>query len=868
MPSKMPVWLRLILALAVVRILTGIAGYWLGGPVAPAESADTAAPSLPLLLDILAFSAGAVLLLVGGREDPRARYLGAFFLVLATSLTNWSTGALAAALDGTARALVTAVKGLQADAFLPLLLWLFVREFPHAPGAREDRRLELGVGLSAAYGLILFTANLVKVGWTEGSPFPAALASLVRDEIGYYPPIMSLMLAALVVLVLRTRKAPLRARRRARVFVFGLLIGAVPIFATSLLVTTLPPFQRSLENHPGAFLALFLALHGCLMVVPFATAYAVLVQRILDVKLIARQAVKYLLARGSVVALTLVPLVALGAFLYQNRSESLASLFAGGRLLLLAGAAGLGIATLRYRRPLLEGVDRRFFRERYDARRLLTELSDRLRDSRDPLDLARLLLGGIDRALHLTRAALLVDDPHRGHLSDPQGRTRPLDSSSALAQLTASAREPLDVDLEARRSPARRLPRDDRYWLVDEGFKLVMPLMGSDGSLLGLLALGEKLSGLPFLKEDRELLQAVANAAALGLELFRLRAEPSHRTAADAAARPAAVENARECLSCGNVQAPSAERCNRCGATLGRAGVPFVLPGRFRFEERIGVGGMGVVYRARDLALGRPVAIKTLRSVSPEHALRLRREARTAAAVTHPNLAFVYGLETWSGTPMLIMEFLGGGTLAERIRQAPLPPREVGELGVAMAEALARLHEEDLLHRDVKPSNIGFTPDGTPKLMDFGIARLRTDLRREGPGTATGSGSHLPATSIWNTAGTVTTEHHVVGTLAYIAPELLDGEEAGPSCDLWGLALVLHESLTGERVFRQQEDDEALIRRIRNGRVPDVRQVRSDCPEPLAACLSQALARDPEGRPRTARDFARALRESLSRMAA
>ena len=163
MPSKMPVWLRLILALAVVRILTGIAGYWLGGPVAPAESAATSAPSLPMLLDILAFSAGAGLLLVGGREDPRARYLGAFFLVLATSLTNWSTGALATRLDGTARELVTAVKGLQADAFLPLLLWLFVREFPHSPGAREHRRLELGVWLSAAYGLILFTANLVKV---------------------------------------------------------------------------------------------------------------------------------------------------------------------------------------------------------------------------------------------------------------------------------------------------------------------------------------------------------------------------------------------------------------------------------------------------------------------------------------------------------------------------------------------------------------------------------------------------------------------------------------------------------------------------------------------------------------------------------
>src|SRR4029077_8507527 len=143
--------------------------------------------------------------------------------------------------------------------------------------------------------------------------------------------------------------------------------------------------------------------------------------------------------------------------------------------------------------------------------------------------------------------------------------------------------------------------------------------------------------------------------------------------------------------------------------------VPYVIPGRFRFERRLGVGGMGVVYRGADLALGRPVAVKTLRRVSPEDAMRLRREARTAAGVSHPHLAAVHGMESWQGMPMLILELMEGGTLAQRIERGPLDQREAVELGIAMASALDYLHGADILHRDIKPSNIGFSRTGVPK---------------------------------------------------------------------------------------------------------------------------------------------------------
>lgn len=870
--AKTPLWLKLLLGLAGLRVLVGLVGFAVGGPVAPAESAETVAPALPLLLDTLAFGAGALLLLIGGRDDPRALYLGSFFLVLATSFTHWSTGALAGAVEGPAHTVLVLLRDLQPDAFLPLLLWLFVSNFPKAPRPRELDKLQVGTSLAGILGTVLFAANLLGTFWSlEGQEPPWLLLPFIRDHALYYPPIMLFLLAALGVLVLRMRRASRRARRRSRVFVAALLVASVPIFLASLLITVVGPFRQLMESNETAFLATFWTVHAFFLTLPFTTTYAVLVQRVMDVRLLARQVLQYLLARASVLVLTLLPLAGLALYLYQQRDQSLAALLSGRRLLVLLFATGLGIAVLRYRRLVLERIDRRFFRERYDARRLLSDLAHRMRDSRDPLDMAGLVTHGLDRALHVDRAALLVEDPSRGLLVDPQGATRPLDASSALARLVASARDPLEADLSARRSPVRRLPQEERHWLVDERIHLLVPLTASDGSLLGLLALGEKKSGLPFLREDRELLQAIAGSAALGLELFRVRARSDDPASGSVpSSEPAAgLENAKECFACGRVHPPRTEVCGHCGQVPARAGVPLVLPGRFRFEERIGVGGMGVVYRATDLALGRPVAVKTLRRVSPEHALRLRREARTAAAVSHSNLAFVYGLETWNGTPMLIMEYLEQGTLAQRIRGNRLAPAEAARLGIAMAHGLARLHDEDVLHRDVKPSNIGYSRDGTPKLMDFGIARLQSDLRSEGPGTFTGEGSQLPPTSIWNRPRSVTTTHHIVGTLAYLAPETLEGQTPGPSADLWGLALVLHEGLTGTRVFRQgEESDEEFIQRIVDTRVPDVRHERPDCPPALAVFLAWALEPEARDRPRDAHEFAAGLEESLRRIAA
>jgi serine/threonine protein kinase len=282
-----------------------------------------------------------------------------------------------------------------------------------------------------------------------------------------------------------------------------------------------------------------------------------------------------------------------------------------------------------------------------------------------------------------------------------------------------------------------------------------------------------------------------------------------------------------------------------------------VLLGKFRFEERVGSGGMGVVYRAVDLALGRDVAIKTLPRMSIDYSSRLRREARAMALVSHPNLAIIYGAETWRGTPMLIFEFLDGGTLADRTALQLLRTGEIVDLGIALAGALEQTHAAGILHRDIKPSNIGYTIESVPKLLDFGLAKIVDDSRRRGAlsGTTIVARSE-DVTRTDSVPGFVssTDTGGIVGTPLYVSPEAILEERPSPGFDLWSLAIVLYESIAGTNPFRGDSLQDTF-RRIVRGRIPDVREFRPDCQEAIAMFLKDALSRSRARRPASAKEF-------------
>jgi serine/threonine protein kinase len=246
------------------------------------------------------------------------------------------------------------------------------------------------------------------------------------------------------------------------------------------------------------------------------------------------------------------------------------------------------------------------------------------------------------------------------------------------------------------------------------------------------------------------------------------------------------------------------------------------------------------------------VALKTLSRLSADAAARFRREARAAARFLHPNLATILTSETWCDVPVLVFECLEGGTLAHRLLAGPSSPQDVARWGVLLAGALAAAHEGGVLHRDVKPSNIGFTTDGTPKLLDFGLAAVFDDA--EEPGSHAGGvpgGADAAHLSLDATVSRLTRSGAIVGTIPYLSPEAVLGRPATAGFDLWGLTLSLYEAVTGRNPFIGETALETL-NHILSDRVPDPRDFRRDCPAALALVLTRNLARLAEERTRTA----------------
>jgi hypothetical protein len=837
-------WTRFVQIVAGFQVVAGLAGVALGPAGRPSP-----VPTAILAAQAFAFAAAAALLLRGGRRDPRAVSLGTAFLIVAGAFSSRPGEWLVEAVGPGLRWAPTLLTTLQVQAFLAFYVWLFVRDFPRATIHGGGQRLvDAMIRVSLVTGLLLFGLGALPV-------VPAGVAPILDNQ---WAILFALVLGAGLVLVRKARTVSLPEARRARLFVAGLALGFGPV-ALEIVLEALVPEYRLWARQPDVRRVMIVVIEAFLLTTPFTTAYAVLVQQVLDVRLVVRRAIQYALARATVLAVAAFPLLGLLAYLYRHRYERLADLLTGTRPLLLLGALAVAVAALRERRRFLDAVDRRFFRDQYDSHRILAQLVERSRGAANAGELATLITREVDRALHLESIALLLMEPATGRLVSPDGKVRPLSAASPLVTLLAGSAEPLEVDLEGPRAALRRLPGEEREWLADGGFELLVPLIASDGTLIGMLALGGKKSELPFSREDRLLLGAIVASSALTLENRLIRSTPSpgsQDTPSGPTATPSLApeeELAGECAHCRTLYPARVGLCSFCHVPVSKGQVPYVLLGKFRFERRVGSGGMGVVYRATDLALGRAVAIKTLPKISPEHAMRLRREARAVASLSHPNLALIFGAETWHGTPLLVFEYLDGGTLADRLRVGRLSLEDGLDLGVIMADVLDRAHGAGVLHRDIKPSNIGYSAEGVPKLLDFGLARILHDSRGEG------SSSGGEPSSDGNTASMVirppeasTTDNAVLGTLAYLSPEALQGKPPEPYYDLWSLAITLAEAITGRNPALGMTAGETM-ERIGLGRIPDVRELLPDCPEDVALFFQDALHADRWRRPSSAR---------------
>src|SRR5262245_45057003 len=259
--------------------------------------------------------------------------------------------------------------------------------------------------------------------------------------------------------------------------------------------------------------------------------------------------------------------------------------------------------------------------------------------------------------------------------------------------------------------------------------------------------------------------------------------------------------------------------------------------GAYKIVSLIGTGGMGEVYRATDTNLGRDVEIKGLPEAfaqDPERIARFEREARTLASLNHPNIAIIHGLEKSHGTYALVMELVEGEDLSERIARGPIPLDEALPIAKQIAEALEAAHEHGIIHRDLKPANIKVRPDGTVKVLDFGLAKL-----------ADSSASHTSELSLSPTITSPVLMSGVgvlLGTAAYMSPEQAKGKPADKRSDIWAFGCVLFEMLTGKRAFEGEDVSDTLAAVLRAE--PEWNTLPRGLSERLQVVMKRCLERD------------------------
>jgi eukaryotic-like serine/threonine-protein kinase len=279
--------------------------------------------------------------------------------------------------------------------------------------------------------------------------------------------------------------------------------------------------------------------------------------------------------------------------------------------------------------------------------------------------------------------------------------------------------------------------------------------------------------------------------------------------------------------------------------------------GPYEIQSLLGAGGMGEVYRARDTRLDRVVAVKVLAShlsSSPELKQRMEREARAISSLNHPHICQLYDIGSQDGTDFLVMEFLEGETLTEKLRNGGLPLAEVFKIGIDVAEALVVAHRSGIVHRDLKPGNIMLTVGGA-KLMDFGLAKpLGMQPAASGSGTAPPSFTAVATLSGPSPLSPLTTAGSIVGTIQYMAPEQLEGKEADARSDIFAFGAVLYEMVAGKRPFSGKSQISVASSILESDPAP-ISALKPKTPAAFEHVVTTCLQKNPEERYQAAQDI-------------
>ena len=649
------------------------------------------------------------------------------------------------------------------------LLFAFFAVFPHQIWS------PVRVGLMLVPAAV--TVGWHVYGWQVISRVPGPPTGLPQ----WVMPLVAVNLAyaglAVGLLLTHRRVAETRADRlRIRSLIVGMVLGVTAGIGVLLGYWRNPGADLFATGTSTLFALVFLA-------VPASFAFAILRHRLFDLGLMVRQGLRYALARRSVAALIPTLGVILVVDLLIHRAQPIGEMLQSRWWWFTLVGATLLVVRF-HREDWLARVDRRFFRERYDAQRLLVNIADQVTHASQFDGIAPVITQQINEALHPTFVSVLSHVPSEARFSplatgSDGGSQVGLPASLSVIGVLAVLRKPLAISLGDTAWVRQQLPLEERALLVARGIELLVPISGRDPSALplGLLVLGPRRSEDPYNQEDLDLLVTIAQAVGGLLE------------------RSAGQRHAlTECDSCGRCFDAGAAVCTYDGQPLTTARGSRLLNDRYRLERRLGRGGMGAVYAAVDDLLERRVAVKLIREdvAGPlDFDARFRHEARAAASFAHPHVVRVYdfGVDR-DRRPFLVMELLEGTTIRQRLASdGPLTTTDVLHILRGVCAAVSAAHAQGLVHRDLKPENIflqAHVSGCIPKVLDFGLAKALDAHRSLHQSTVSGTSAGV-----------------LIGTLEYMAPEQVAGDDVSPAWDIWALSVMTYEMLTGTHPFRR-----------------------------------------------------------------
>ena len=778
------------------------------------------------------YGASAALLLFAGRRDRRTWLLGGFFLFRATlAPLNMLPGLLGQmppfAMSGVSvwDAPLPTVVFVHLSyplvfAISPAFLWAFARECPRVHRwTRLDDLARGMVPVSVAIGGALCAGLAsIYVAGLAGDAVGGAFYLAVLDGTAAATSVLSL--AAVVVVALRAHTAPAAEVRRVVVFSLGFLVW-VALGAAYDLVEALSPGSWLSNYEQGSVLALMQPMRFPGMVLLW---YSVLAVRVPHPREMIRAGYRRLLVRPGLPGGAAVAAVAgVGWLLLSNSDQEVGAVAASPLAQSLTAAAGLLLVLAINRERLLRRLDAWVYPETSDQRQLLAVAAAALAKAERMAIISRTLTRAVKRGCGSSGKLLVAGDAQSDmcDFKSADAAIAPLPRTSAIVHILTEAGGSLRVHPSDTKSVFGLLPARDAAWAAETEADVIVAVPGPGAEVVGILVVGRRFDDRIVRTADVTFLEVLASAAGQAATRLRLLRGSTPRLEP-----PPALE----CPACGCVAGSEELPGCACGPAYVETEVPRLLAGRFRLTQRLGAGGMGAVYLAHDVRLDRHVAVKTLAGTSMSRMMGLQPEAWAMARVAHAAVAQIYGVESWRGRPFLVVEFLPGGTLAVRLKEGPISPSQSVAVTIHLAEALAALHRAGYLHGDVKPSNIGFTADGLPKLLDFGLARPANNAAVAG------------------------------GTLRYMSPEVLSGRPAEAADDVWSLCVVLYEMVSGDHPFAggRVEDVADRIRRQRLGRrarsASDTRMQST-----VVAFAATVLATARSARPATARAFADAL---------